>query len=113
VLAWGVPYVLGRLYLGGNEELRRFGLGLVVAGPFSVPLAVLEFVAGPFLYRAVYGHHPYETEGAERLLGHRPLLFLEHGNQFGIWVAVAAIAAVGVPIATEKKTTIFTRIIVQ
>jgi hypothetical protein len=94
VLAWGVPYALGRIYLGGNEELRQFGLGLVVAGLVSLPLAVLEFVWGPFLYTSVYGRHPYETEGAQRLLGHRPLLFFEHGNQFGVWIAVAAVAAI-------------------
>jgi hypothetical protein len=93
VLAWGVPYALGRIYLGSPEALRRMGLALVLAGIVSVPLGVLEFVAGPFLYSSAYGRHPYLKEGAERLAGHRPLLFLEHGNQLGVWIAVSTVAA--------------------
>ena len=94
VLAWGVPYLMGRLYLGDNESLRRLGLALVLAGLVYVPLGLLEFVVGPFLYGLVYGAHPYQIEGAVRFVGYRPLIFLEHGNQLGIWIASAALAAV-------------------
>ena len=94
VLAWGVPYLMGRLYLGDNESLRRLGLALVLAGLVYVPLGLLEFVFGPFLYSLVYGPHPYQVEGADRFVGYRPLVFLEHGNQLGIWIATAAVAAV-------------------
>jgi hypothetical protein len=93
-LAWGVPYLMGRLYLGDNESLRHLGLGLVLAGLLYVPLGVVEFVHGPFLYGLVYGPHPYQIEGAARLIGYRPLVFLEHGNQLGTWIATAAVAAV-------------------
>jgi hypothetical protein len=93
VLAWGIPYALGRIYLGSAEALRRMGLALVLAGIVSVPLGLLEFVAGPFLYTWVYGRHAYQREGAERLVGHRPLLFLEHGNQLGVWIAATTVAA--------------------
>ncbi len=93
-LAWGVPYLMGRVYLGDNESLRRFGLGLVIAGLAYAPLCLVEFAVGPFLYSAVYGPHPYEFDGADRLIGHRPLGFLEHGNQLGMWVANAAVASV-------------------
>jgi hypothetical protein len=93
-LAWGVPYGLGRIYLGGDESLRRLGLGLVLAGLLYVPLGLLEFVHGPFLYTLVYGRQPYQFEGAARFLGHRPLVFLEHGNQLGTWSACAAVSAV-------------------
>lgn len=92
-MAWGVPYFLGRLYLGGDESLRRLGLGLVLAALVYVPLGLLEFLHGPFLYALVYGDHPYQVEGAVRLVGHRPLVFLEHGNQLGTWIACAAVAA--------------------
>jgi hypothetical protein len=93
-LAWGVPYLMGRAYLGENESLRRFGLALVLAGLFYAPVCLLEFLAGPFLYGLVYGPHPYQIEGAARFLGYRPLVFLEHGNQLGMWTASAAVAAV-------------------
>jgi len=52
-LAWGVPYLMGRAYLVDNESLRRLGLGLVLAGLAYVPLCLVEFVAGPFLYTLV------------------------------------------------------------
>jgi hypothetical protein len=92
-LAWGVPYFLGRVYLGSIEALRRLGLGLVLAGMLYVPLGLLEFVHGPFLYSLAYGSHPYLNDGASRPLGHRPLVFLEHGNQLGMWIASAAVSA--------------------
>ncbi len=94
VLAWGVPYLMGRLYLGDNESLRRLALALTLAGLLYVPLGLLEFLGGPFLYGLLYGPHPYQIEGADRFGGNRPVVFLEHGNQLGMWSATAAVAAV-------------------
>src|SRR5207249_3986432 len=93
-LAWGVPYLMGRIYLGSDESLLRLGLALVLGGLLYVPLGLLEFVDGPFFYALAYGSHPYQTEGAARFVGQRPIVFLEHGNQLGIWIASAAVAAV-------------------
>ena len=93
VLAWGVPYLMGRAYLVDNESFRRFGLSVVVVGLAFVPLGLVEFVGQPFLYRLVYGAHPYQLEGASRYFLYRPLLFSEHGNQFGMWTASAAVCA--------------------
>lgn len=93
-LSWGVPYLLGRVYLGESEGLRRLAVALVAAGVAYLPLCLLEFVTGPALYTALYGPHPYQLEGATRLVGSRPLGFLEHGNQLGLWLAVSAVAAV-------------------
>ena len=53
-----------------------------------------EIVDGPVcLPDLAYGPHPYQFEGAARLLGYRPLGFLEHGNQLGMWMAGSAVAA--------------------
>ncbi len=94
ILAWGVPYLLGRVYLVDNESLRRFGKGWVVAGLIAAPFCLLEFAGHPFLYELVYGQHPYQVEGMHRPILYRPMLFAEHGNQLGIWLATTAIAAV-------------------
>jgi len=91
-LAWGVPYLVGRVYLGDDEGLRRFALALIVAGLVTTAPCLLEFLAGPWLYGWVYGPHPYQMEGAARPVLFRPLLFWEHGNQLGMWTAVAAVA---------------------
>jgi hypothetical protein len=93
VLTWGVPYLLGRVYLTDPESLRRLPQALVLAGLLYVPLGLVEFVHRPFLYTAVYGPHPYQLVGAERFLGYRPVVFLEDGNQLGIWMATAAVSA--------------------
>ena len=93
-LAWGVPYLVGRVYLGDNESLTKFGRGWVLAGLASVPFCLIEFLVRPFFYGTIYGSHPYQVEGADRPLLYRPLLFCEHGNQLGMWVATAAVAAV-------------------
>jgi hypothetical protein len=92
-LAWGGPYLMGRAYLADAESRGRFAVALAAGGLAYLPLCLLEVVAGPSAYRVAYGPHPYEFEGAARLLGHRPLGFQEHGNQLGMWMASSAVAA--------------------
>jgi len=94
VLAWGVPYFMGRVYLTNGDTLQRLALGWVLAGMFYVPLCLVECIHRPFLYGWIYGAHPYQLVGAERFLGYRPLVFLEDGNQLGMWMASAAVSAV-------------------
>jgi hypothetical protein len=92
-LAWGVPYLVGRAYLGDEAGRKSLALALVAVGLAFVPLCLAEFVAGPFVDEWVYGPHPYRFEGASRTVGHRPLGFQEHGNQLGIWMAASATAS--------------------
>jgi hypothetical protein len=92
-LAWGVPYLLGRLYFAGPAGNDLLARGLIVAGLATAPLCLLEWGAGPWLYATAYGFHAFQYQGASRYLGFRPLLFLEDGNQLGMWVATAALVA--------------------
>ena len=64
-----------------------------------LPFSVIEGALGPQVYDRVYGPHPLATDGAERYLGFRPLAFFEDGNQFGIWISLAALAALWLAIA--------------
>lgn len=93
---WGAPWLLGRIYFSTRDEgwllLRLFCL---VTLPL-IPFALWEGLAGPGLHDALIGHHPFRADGAARYLGSRPLLFFEHGNQYGIWVCCAALAAAAV-----------------
>jgi hypothetical protein len=59
-----------------------------------VPIALVEGVAGPKFYEWFYGLHPFRFDGVQRYVGFRPLGFFEDGNQYGIWVAATALAAV-------------------
>ena len=94
ILAWGIPYLLGRLYFAELDSLRLAASAFVIAGIAYVPICVLEFFTGPQLYARLYGYQPYRWIGAHRYIGYRPIGLLEDGNQLGIWMATAALLAV-------------------
>lgn len=92
-LAWGSPYLIGRLYFTDTQALRMAAKAFVIAGLAYIPICILEFFTGPFLYMRVYGYQPFRLVGADRLFGHRPIGLLESGNQLGIWMATATLIA--------------------
>lgn len=92
-LAWGVPYLIGRLYFFDPAGLDALARGFVAGGLAYLPLCAVEFVIGPRLYETLYGFHPYKTPGMVRYVGYRPVVFLEDGNQLGIWLAASALTA--------------------
>lgn len=93
---WGATWSLGRLYIGDEAGLRDLLRGLAWSGLVMLPAALLEAFRGPFLYEALYGPHPYARIGIERYVGYRPVLLFEDGNQYGMWMAMAALAGFGV-----------------
>jgi hypothetical protein len=94
VLAWGVPYVLGRLYFSDTASLRLAAKAFVVAGLLYVPICLVEIWTGPQIYAHLYGYQPYRWVGARRYFGFRPIGLLENGTQLGIWMATSALIAV-------------------
>jgi len=95
LLAWGIPYLLGRLYFCDDASLLLAAKALVTAGLVYVPICLIELVTGPQFYAHIYGFQPYRWVGAERYIGFRPIGFLEDGNQLGIWMAAATLLAAG------------------
>lgn len=112
VLAWGIPYIAGRLYFSEMDSLLLAAKAFVIAGMAYVPICLLEIFTGPQLYARLYGYQPYRWIGAQRYFGFRPIGLLEDGNQLGIWMATSALIAIwlwkrsfvkdilGIPIAT-------------
>ncbi|WP_435015741.1 hypothetical protein TA3x_003292 [Tundrisphaera sp. TA3] len=92
-LAWGVPYAIGRSSFASAPALLQYARAWTLAGLATLVPALIEFARGPILYHLAYGFHPYRFSGSDRTLGHRPVLFFESGNQFGIWAASAAVAS--------------------
>ncbi len=92
-LAFGVPYLVGRTFLGSVGRVRGAVIAFIGAAVLYTPLCLYEIVAGPRLYEFVYGWHPHQLEGAVRWLGWRPVVFTEHGNQLGIFMATVALFA--------------------
>ena len=97
---WGLPWVLGRLYCATPEGRLRLVQALVFAGVACLPFSLIEGMLGPELYASVYEVHPFHLDGAARYVGYRPIGFFEHGNQFGLWVSLCALAAVWLAWAT-------------
>src|ERR1700733_91129 len=94
LLAWGVPYLAGRLYFSDTASLQLAAKALVIAGLAYVPICLVEIFMGPQFYAHLYGYQPYRWIGAQRYFGFRPIGLLEDGNQLGIWMATSALIAV-------------------
>jgi hypothetical protein len=93
-LAWGVPWLLGRIYFSDYDSLLLAAKACVIAGVCYIPICLVELITGPQLYAFLYGYQPYRFVGAERYIGFRPVGLLEDGNQLGIWMAAATLVAV-------------------
>ncbi len=93
-LAWGVPWMLGRLYFSDTGSLRLAAKAFVIAGLLYVPICLIELWAGPQIYAHLYGYHPYRWVRTQRYFGYRPIGLLETGTQLGIWMATSALIAV-------------------
>ncbi len=94
-LCWGVPYLCGRLFFRDPGSQRLLARAFVAAGLAYVPICLVEIVLGPQFYAHIYGYQAYRWVGAPRYVGYRPVGLLEDGNQLGIWMATAALIALG------------------
>jgi hypothetical protein len=94
ILAWGTPYLIGRLYFADAESWKLAAKAFVIAGIAYVPICLIEVFTGPQFYARLYGYQPYRWIGAQRYIGFRPIGFLEDGNQLGIWMATSSLIAI-------------------
>jgi hypothetical protein len=93
LLAWGSPYLIGRLYFTDIQSLRLAAKAFVIGGLAYIPFCIFEIIKGPQIYAWLYGYQPFQTNGATRFIGFRPIGLLENGNQLGIWMATATLIA--------------------
>ena len=93
LLAWGSPYLIGRLYFTDTQSLRLAAKAFVIGGLAYIPFCIFEIIKGPKIYVWLYGYQPFQLNGAERFIGYRPIGLLENGNQLGIWMATATLIA--------------------
>ncbi len=94
LLAWGSPYLIGRLYFVDTQSLRLAAKAFVIGGLAYIPFCIFEIIKGPQLYARLYGYQPFQMTGAQRFIGFRPIGLLENGNQLGIWMATATLIAI-------------------
>ncbi|MBX9627201.1 MAG: hypothetical protein K2X82_25585 [Gemmataceae bacterium] len=94
VVTYGFPYLLGRAYFADRAALRDLAVGLVVAGAVYAPLCLWEARMSPNLHATVYGYGQHDFVQTIRFDGYRPMVFMQHGLAVGLFMAVAALAAV-------------------
>jgi hypothetical protein len=93
LLAWGSPYLIGRLHFTDAQSLRLAAKAFVIGGLAYIPFCIFEIFKGPRIYAWLYGYQPFQMNAAQRFIGFRPVGLLENGNQLGIWMATATLIA--------------------
>jgi hypothetical protein len=102
-IAWGVPWLLGRVFFSDPDSLLLSARALVVAAFCYVPVCLVEICYGPQIYAFLYGYEPYRWVGAQRYLGYRPIGLMEDGNQLGIWMAAGTLIAISLSLRRQIK----------
>lgn len=92
--AWGVPYLMGRIYFSDLGGLRLLAMGIVIGGLLYVPLCLVEIWMSPRLHIWVYGFHQHEWRQSHSSFGGwRPTVFMQHGLAVGMWMTTASLVA--------------------
>ncbi|MEG4235308.1 O-antigen ligase domain-containing protein [Microcoleus sp. Pol11C3] len=95
IVTWGLPYFLGRLYVGSLDGLRQLAIGIFAGGLAYIPFTLFEGVKGPTTHQLVYGVNAFNDWGqARRMGGWRPVVFMQHGLMVGVWMMTAALIGV-------------------
>jgi tetratricopeptide (TPR) repeat protein len=87
-LSWGLPYLVGRLYVTDLGSIRDLCLGIVIGGLAYVPLCLIEIRFSPILHVLVFGVGTWEPL---RYGGYRPKVFLSTGLELGMWMTCACL----------------------
>ncbi len=92
-ITWGVPWLLGRAYLGDAPGIRDLALTIVIGGLIYLPFCLWEIRMSPNLHHYVYGYHQHAFIQTRRFGGWRPMVFMEHGLAVALFMAAAALLA--------------------
>ncbi len=93
-MVWGMPYLLGRAYLGQPRALKEFAAAVTVASLVYAPFCLWEIRMGPGLHRKLYGYlsEPYSTmvrDGG----AFRPSVFMQSGLEVALFMAMGTLTA--------------------
>ncbi|MGD9973166.1 MAG: hypothetical protein AB7S77_08915 [Desulfatirhabdiaceae bacterium] len=91
---WGMPYLVGRLYLGDLDGLRQLATAMVISGLAYVPFCVFELIMSPQLHNMFYGFHQHHFAQTMRDGGFRPMVFMQHGLMAATWMTSASLLGI-------------------
>ncbi len=105
LVAYYVPYALGRLYLSSYAGLREFAIALVISALVYTPFCLWEVRMSPQLHVQVYGYFAHSGGFAQvfRFGGWRPMVFMHHGLMLGLFMAMGAFCAFGLWYTGSKR----------
>ncbi|MEP4199331.1 MAG: hypothetical protein ABJL99_27205 [Aliishimia sp.] len=102
-----IPFLLGRKVLAGSEGHTVLLKALIVSALCYSVLALYEVRMSPQLNMQLYGFFQHSFAQHIRAGGYRPMVFLNHGLEVGLFFALSVIAAFGVykiaPAADKSK----------
>jgi hypothetical protein len=90
-ILWGLPYLLGRIYLCDCLTFLEASKAVLIGALAYTPLCVFEIVKSPYLHWRFYGYFQHSATQTYRFGGYRPMVFLNHGLELGLWMTAAAL----------------------
>lgn len=103
IFTFGVPYLLGRVYIRTPNDVKVVAIWFIYAGLIAAPMALWESRMSPHLNKSIYGYEVAKFHMAKRLGGYRPMLFMRHGLEVGLWMATSSAVALWLWITSAKK----------
>ncbi|MBD2022180.1 O-antigen ligase domain-containing protein [Leptolyngbya sp. FACHB-36] len=95
IVTWGLPYLIGRIYLNSLSGMRQLAVGFFVGGLLYILPCLYEIRLFTSLHARVYGFAPVENFLISiRYGGYRPSVFLSHGLAVGVWMMSATLMGI-------------------
>ncbi|QEH39218.1 hypothetical protein OJF2_78320 (plasmid) [Aquisphaera giovannonii] len=88
-LAWGFPYLIGRLYLGDPSGIRLLTTAVALGGIALILPCLFEIRMSAMLLPKVYGLGVFE---GRRMGGWRPRVFFTTGLELGMWMTASSLS---------------------
>ncbi len=96
ILNLGIPFYLGRRLFSRPADLQLLLKAYVVGAVVYILPILIELRLSPQLNMWVYGYHQSDfTQTIRGSGGYRPKVFMRHGLNVGLFLALATMAAVG------------------
>jgi hypothetical protein len=103
LFVFGVPYFLGRIFIRTPKDVQTVAIWFVIAGLIAAPMALWESRMSPHLNESVYGYRAAKFHMAKRMGGYRPMLFMRHGLEVGLWMATSSAVALWLWLTSSKQ----------
>jgi len=107
IVAFGIPYWVGRIYVRSATDLSEVASALVLSGLLYAPLCWYEIRLSPNLHHTVYGFSQHVFAQTRRFGGWRPMVFLQHGLALGMWMSAVAVVSFGLWRGRRLRRTLY------